>query len=189
MICNEDAINLILLENENRKRALETYDLIIPVIKKFNGKVLNKRLETALKNVCNNLRIESYCGFFIINFNCFDNRMCYSSKVDEYGRRNCVYSNLDVIRLNTCVHVYNCNQESISVTDKNNRIKADVIIESLECGKKRLENEIKENNDALNKVDEWQSRMKKIIKDMQELRSEIPYAFQKYFKDLNHYIN
>lgn len=189
MMCNEDATNLILLEIENKKRALETCDLIIPVIKKFNGKVLNKRLETALKNVCSNLWIESYCGFFIINFSCFDNRMCYSSKIDEYGRRNCLYSNLDVIRLNTCLHVYNRNKEDISVTDTNNRIKANILIESLECGKKQLEDEIKKNNDALNKVDEWQSRMKKIIKDMQELRSEIPYAFQEYFKDLNHHID
>ena len=48
---NEDARKLVELEIQNRKEALKLYPEIIKVVEQFDGKVLNKRLETALKKV------------------------------------------------------------------------------------------------------------------------------------------
>ena len=49
--CNEDAKNLVRLEIENRKSALAVYDEVIELVKKYDGKILNKRFETALKKI------------------------------------------------------------------------------------------------------------------------------------------
>ena len=81
--CAEDVRNLILLEIKNRKAALELYPKVIEVVQKYDGKVLNKRFDTALKKADGRLSYDRDTVRFTINMSCFDNRFCKSVKVDK----------------------------------------------------------------------------------------------------------
>lgn len=178
-LCDEDARNLILLEVKNMKEVLEMYDSIIGIIKKFDGKVLNKRLETALKSVSNSLYVDTKFSFNI-EFYCFD-RGCRSANSDSW-----IYITKNSIVLNNFLSLNSSNPNNKNTAvDENNRIIADTIIKSLNGGKEYLERQVDRYTDGLGKVEEWRNRMDKIVNDMYELKKEIPSAFRDYFYGFN----
>ena len=119
--CNEDALNLVKLEIENRKEALKLYDGIIEVVKKFDGKVLNKRFDTALKNFDGRLSYNREHSWFEINMNVFDNRSCKSIKKDSYGYSHTNYISDSYLRLNSMLYTYSYDPDE-KVVLNNERI-------------------------------------------------------------------
>lgn len=187
---NEDARNLVLLDIENMKNALEVYDLIIPVVKRFDGKILNRRLETTLKEVCSKISVDGVCDGFRIEYCDWNNRSVQSVNADTYGYATTNYTKFERIVLSTylCKKSYQKDDPRLMV-DENGRIIADRILEALEAGKKILEAKIKRLEESLDRVEEWQKRMQDIKNQLDELNAEIPAEFTEYFRGLSAYIS
>lgn len=58
---------LVELEISNRKLALSLFDDIIKTLERFDGKQANKRIDTALKKINENLSFSREYNSFIIN--------------------------------------------------------------------------------------------------------------------------
>lgn len=184
--CNEDARNLVELEIKNRKEALKLYDGIIEVVKKFDGKVLNKRFDTALKKVDGRLSYKREYSWFEINMNVFDNRSCKSVKKDSYGYSCTNYLTDFYLRLNTLLYTYSYNPEEKVLLD-NERIISSVLVESLNDGKKQMEEKIKTLEESLYKVDEWKTKLKELDNEIRAIMSEVPYIIRDYY-DINYHV-
>lgn len=182
--CNEDARNLVELEIQNRKEALKLYDGIIEVVKKFDGKVLNKRFETALKKVDGRLSCNRSYSWFEINMSVFDNRTCKSVKKDSYGYSCTNYLTDNYLRLNSLLYTYSSNPADKTMLD-NERIKADVLIESLNNGKKYIEEKIAELESSIDKVDGWKKELEALKSQMEKVMKEVPYLIRDYY-DINY---
>ncbi len=182
--CNEDARNLVELEIQNRKEALKLYDGIIEVAKKFDGKVLNKRFETALKKVDERLSCDRSYSWFEINMSVFDNRSCKSVKKDSYGYSCTNYITDNYLRLNNLVYTYSYNTKDVVMLD-NERIISSVLIEALNKGKKQMEEKIIQLENSINKVDEWKNKLKALQIEMEEVMKEVPYIIREYY-DINY---
>ena len=82
---------LVELEIANRELMLTMYDAIEETLKKFDGKIFSKRIETALKkNVSANIRVKREFNSIIIEFHFenrmveYDNRVAYLKNSSEY---------------------------------------------------------------------------------------------------------
>ena len=126
--CNEDARNLVELEIKNRKEALKLYDGIIEVVNKFDGKVLNKRFDTALKKLDGRLSYNREYSWFEIYMNVFDSRTCKSVKKDSYGYSCTNYLTDSYLKLNTLLYTYSYNKDEKVLLD-NERIISSVLVE------------------------------------------------------------
>lgn len=58
---------LVELENKNRKCMVSLYDSVLECLKKFDGKQVTKRIETALKKIDNNINLDSSGNSLIIS--------------------------------------------------------------------------------------------------------------------------
>ena len=182
--CNEDARNLILLEIKNRKAALELYPKVIEVVQKFDGKVLNKRFDTALKKADSRLGYDRGMYQFRINMSCFDNRCCKSVKVDSNGYSSTNYINDYYVRLNGYLQPYSHNINELSALTEERLIAENVIV-SLNEGKEKLEAEIVRLEASLDKITEWKEKLEALTKEVQGVMSEVPYLVRDYC-DLNY---
>lgn len=182
--CNEDARNLVELEIQNRKDALKLYDGIIEVVKKFDGKVLNKRFDTALKQFDGRLSYNREYSWFEINMNVFDNRSCKSVKKDAYGYSCTNYITDSYLRLNNLVYTYSNNSNDKVMLD-NERIISSVLIEALNKGKEQMQNKINELENSIDKVDEWKTKLEALKHEMENIMGEVPYIIREYY-DINY---
>ena len=182
----ELARKLVMLEIQNRKEALELYDKIIPVIKKFDGKVLNKRLETALKAVDERLRVDGGYSSFRIEMRPKSN-IVFSDKVDANGYRECAYVDDRELCLNTVLFTTLSYYDRKVMLDEDNRIIADVILEALKSGKKKMEENIADLEANFDKVEEFEKHLEELRKEMEDAMNEIPFLIRNYF-GLNYHI-
>lgn len=180
--CNQDAENLVKLEIKNRKEALKLYDGIIETAVKFDGKILNKRFETALKKVDERLSCERNYSWFEINFCDWDNRSCQSVKKDSLGYSHTLYLSNFELRLNSYLQTYSTSGESFLNEE---RIIASVLIESLKSGKEKIEKDIERLENSIDKVDAWKEKLKELKIEMEKTMEEIPYIIRDYY-DINY---
>lgn len=186
--CNEDAKNLVELEIQNRKEALKLYDGIIEVVKKFDGKVLNKRFDTALKKFDGRLGYNERNSFFEIEMNVFDNRSCKSVKKDTYGYSCTNYITDSYLTLNTIMYTFSYNPDIEKVMlDKDRRIIAEVVIKGLEKGKADIEKKIEVLENSIDKAEEWKTKLEKLKREVENVMSEVPYIIREYY-DINYHV-
>lgn len=182
------AEKLVRLEIENRKHALSLYDEIEKVVRSFDGKVLNKRLETALQGVYKYTYVERRYNSFAIEI-CVDNDWVKGES--KYGVHYVECRNLQLTqKLYTHSDGRYEPKENVMInnpTGKSERIIADVIIEGLKRGKKGLENEIADYEKWLTKVDEAKEKLESLTKEIESVTHDIPYLIRDYF-DLNYYV-
>jgi hypothetical protein len=176
---NEDAKNLVKLEIENRKSALELYTEVIELVKKYDGKILNKRFETALKKIDERLSYERAYNSFYITMSCWNNRSCRSTKKDSFGYSSTIYIHGNDIRLNTYIETYSYGENPSMLNDE--RINADVLIEALNKGKIQIEKTIAELENSIDKVQEYKEKCEALKKEMEETTRDIPYLIKDYF--------
>lgn len=182
--CNEDAKNLVELEIKNRKEALELYDKVIEVVEKFDGKVLNKRLETALKKVDERLSCDRRYSSFEIQMSVFDSRSCRSVNKDDLGYSHVNYISDSYLTLNGYLPTYSYSaNEKVLLYEE--RIISSVLIESLNYGKKHMEETIVSLEESLDKVPEWKERLEALRVEMEKTMKEIPYIIREYY-DINY---
>lgn len=188
---NADAINLVKLEIEARKKVIGIITEAIKVIKKFDGKMFNKRLETALKEIDNGITIKK--DWFIssgwINIEWYiSNRSVQSTQKDNLGYATTNYIKYNTLSLCRVDYDYNNTENSaIEATGTGNgKIKADIFIQALIKAQSEYAKRIKELENSLVKVNEFENRMNKIKKEFELLNEEIPYIMKQYFYELNY---
>lgn len=182
--CDEDAKNLVSLEIENRKKALTLYPQIIECVEKFNGKVLNKRFETALRKIDDNLRYDWNGSRFDIEV-ILNNRCIQSVKADGYGYANWNYISGLNLTLNSVLYTVSYNPDDRKMLDENGRIIAPVIIKALNERKQSIENTIAELEEKLNNVQEYRNKLEALRIEMEKVMSDVPYIIREYF-DINY---
>lgn len=186
--CNEDARNLVELEIQNRKEALKLYDGIIEVVKKFDGKVLNKRLDTALKKFDGRLSYNREYSWFEINMNVFDSRSCKSVEKDSYGHSCTNYISDNYLRLNSIVYTYsNSANDKDKVILNNERIISSVLTDSLNKGKEHIQKEIEKLENSIDKAEEWKTKLEKLKREVENVMNEVPYIIREYY-DINYHV-
>ena len=169
----EDAENLIKLEIQAGKEALEIIDDVIEVVKSFDGKVFNKRFETALQTkVSYNIhaRNSSY-GFFGFYYT-IPNRSVKSVDHDYWN-----YLGHSEIYLIT-------GDDTGCFTDEN-RICSNVMIAKINERREEIMATVKGLEEGLGKLDGWIERQRKLVDELQNLRDSIPYDIKEYVTELH----
>lgn len=172
---------LVELELKNKKYVLSLYDRIIEVVKKFDGKILNKRFETAIKSIDSNLSVDNRGGNSIYIVYYCSNRMI---KMDG----GCNYIKHSEISLNSYATTYittNYRDEQycvVTIDEKfNKRIDANAFIDKLVEGKKNIENEVSAVEEKHEKIAEYEATLKELKKQIEDTCKEIPYMLQQYY--------
>ena len=157
---------------------------IIECVEKFNGKVLNKRFETALRKIDDNLRYDQTGSRFDIEVH-LNNRCVQSVKTDSYGYSNWNYISDFNLVLNSVLYTTTYNPDDRKMLDENGRIIAPVIVKALEEKKKIIENTIAELEEKIDKVQEYKSKLETLRSEMEKVMSDVPFAIRNYF-DINY---
>lgn len=178
-INKEIARKLTELEIENRKHVLTLYDGIIETVNKFNGKVLNKRFNTALKKVDEHLS-------YLTNYNSFDIKYyCINDSVrgeeDRNGYRSTYYIKERTLYLNSYLTLNNTYKEETDILNEEGKLIADRIVKGLEDRKKKIKEDIVKLEESLLHIEEYMETIEKMKKAFEDYMDNIPYLTKKYF--------
>lgn len=182
-LCKEDATNLVKLEIENYKKALTLYPQIIEVVKSFDGKILNKRFETALKKVDDNLRTDMTYDTLYIKFSAWNNRSIKSVE-ERNGYANWLYIEHTDIYMNGYLRRVSYNKDDIVCTTEN-RLIASVVIEALEKQEQYIKSKIENLEKHIENTDEYKAKLEALRKEIESIGKDIPSEIKAYF-DLNY---
>ena len=176
----EDSRRLVLLEVENYKKALELYDSIIEVVEKYNGKVLNKRFETALKKVNDYIRVDMSGRTLYIQLYLEDR------SVKSFNNDFWIYINKTYINLNgytpRLAYSWENDLDGKLCADHENRLIASVLIKSLNEEKEHIKNKIILLENEVNKADEYKQQLEDLKAQMEKITRNIPYEIRDYFE-------
>ena len=167
----EDSIALLKLEVKAREELLSIYDKIIEVVRSFDGKQLNVRLERALQEVDAGLYAgKDSCGNFEIEyFIRTDGVQCANSS-------GYVYLNNRRFTLIRCIP---------SIILKGNRIDANLMIGTLLSFRNSLSNEAKELRNSIPKINDMIIKQRELVAQLTDFRKEIPYLIKDYVTELS----
>ena len=175
------ALEVAIKQIKLYKDALALCPKVMEVIKKFDGKVANKRLETALKEIDSGLRCNksSYMEVWEIAF--WTNDRCVNVKrkswdgkredwVAYYIKESEAYLARDMFK-NTFG----------SFTDENGRWIAENINKQIKHTMKSLEANIAEYKELLKHVDELEVEKKRIKDEMEAYNKKVGWFGNEYF--------
>lgn len=172
----DTAKELTLLEIKNTKEAAALCDKVAEIIKKFDGKIFNIKLEKALEeatgkrfSVSKNYLMIDYIGQISIQW-----------FLDDRSVRNGEYSVEYVAETSK----YLCNIYKEKFEDapvQNKRIVAENIIPALQKSKDNFLAKAKELEESIDKVYEWEKRIEEVKQQYNDLYKEIPFEIRDYF--------
>lgn len=182
MIKRKDtADKLIALEIENRRKAIELYPAVIETVKKFDGKVLNKRLETALQKINANLRLEKSEYRFDIRYRVENDHVSVPHQ-DYCGAEYVKYREIGMCGCIPRFETENTYPNTPkSALNDDGRIVAENIIAALNAGKENLESAIVEMEEHSQKVDEYAAELDELAERMKSLQKKVPYLISEYY--------
>lgn len=191
---------------DNLKRTVDLIPTIQNEVKKFDGKVYNKRFENAVLESINIGRKPEETIYFRVSD--FDYKRCYLTlnfynyhSVSEGGRNYYLPSSYDTVQIcNLCTDYniwdtsknekYHERNESFFWIDSNykTRLNTSAIVKGLEDERQKILERIKELTEKASRVAEYKARFEKIKADLKDLQEEVPYQIQDIF-DLQMYAN
>ncbi len=151
------AKDLLLERADDLQKVLDLVPEIIKVIKKFDGKVINKRLDTALKQVDPNLSAGQEWNSFIIDLR------FSQSKLQGYRRVTIAHAGLS--------SAYGDG----GIRGDNNTLKADALISDIEKTLEYAQKRIDKINKHLGGLDAILERYFDIKKQMSGFYDDIPH--------------
>ena len=166
----EITIKLIELEIAAKEKSLGLTDQIITVVRKFDGKVANKRFDTALKGIDPSLR-------FVMEWNSFKIEMMIENRMTHTGTHTAYIENFDV----TIIHgsISSAYGDSMIV---NNGINGPLLINGLEKYKTETKEYIKILKKQVAEIDGILEDYQEIKKTEEDFKSRINYMIQYYFE-------
>lgn len=178
---NSVALEVATKQIKLYKDALALCPKVMEVIKRFDGKVANKRLETALMEIDKGLRCRksSYTDVWEIVFYTPDRMVSVKQKSWDGSRENNVayyikeseeYIARDIFR-----HTYG------AFVDDNGRWNADNIIRQIETHMRTLETNISKYEAELRSVDKLEAERKRIKAEIDAFNNEVSWLGSEYF--------
>lgn len=174
---------------ENLETSIKLIDVIIPVIKTFDGKVYNKRFqnkvdEAILKHFNNDVCKTVYFYPEIDNasihfsFKFFNNRSVQGKSCWNYLPDS--YTEIEILRY------YRSNNEDIIpfITYDNNfniRLNTGLIVQKLTEEKTEIKDKIEYLKEEVKKVADYKKQLEEIQKAAKNLRDSIPYEIKDLF--------
>lgn len=155
---------LLKLEIKNRKYLISLYDSVLECLKKFDGKQVTKRIETALKKIDDNIHMKNDGNSFVIELyfkdrsishnNGYyylknsDENFCYCSRFSSYG--------------DGVINVDNTNSLNYAILEKEMLKHKDYLIQSIEKSEKQLkdiDSLIEEYKDLQEKCNDFNNKI------------------------------
>jgi len=169
----QNKTNLVNKQLENMQNALNTIDGVHEVLKKFDGKTLNKRVSTALKTVNNNLNFEMSYNSFIITYKDYNNR-----SVQDVSGVGCLYIQYpDIYLAHDCLKSSDNNgvyQNNVFIYDNIKKI--------LDRKKEDLQKDIKEITSQLKKIDLIEQQRAKLDLMIEGFNNKYHHTIRSYFE-------
>lgn len=168
----ELARKLVQKEIEVKEDFVRKVPEMIEVVRKFDGKVLNKRLETALRNVYHvTLKHDDIFGWWeLIGY--ADDRMVREDTENSWGGHNCAYIKDDRFYIATCKK---------DLTDENGRLIADKLIEYIEDEAKREQTYANQLRNQLANIDELKAECARINRMKNDFVWKVNSQIKEYF--------
>lgn len=166
---------LVELELKNRKYILSLFDSIIETLSKFDGKQVNKRIDTALKKIDKNLSFTMEYNSFIIKL-WYEDRSITKINGDEIGNTYYLKDNYETI-VHCCIH----SSYSDGVVNDDGRLIFEYLKEQLLKNKGYIEQSIFEIKSQLSKVDDIISEYKELIDKCNKFNDKINWCIATYY--------
>ena len=173
----ETAKQKVMEKIADYRKCIALIESIIPVVEKYNGKVVNKRFETALRKVNDRIRANIHYARLEIVVYSLPWHMEDDGITPRYGE-SCGY---DLIT-KAYTHA-DSNRYGYIVTENDNgnhRLIAAEAIKGLREMAEEYQNKINENLEALEHVDEYIAEVSDIERRVAELQ-KIPYVVRDFF--------
>lgn len=167
----ELALKLLKREIEIEKNALKLFDEIGKTLLSFNGKVANKRLDTALKAIDNRLS-------FKIEYNSF--RFIYA----EYDNRYVTVGDKGAYITDCTVNILWATVSSVygdQALDENQKIISDNLIKQLKAQQISIKSHIEIVEKQIKQIDDIISEFNSICEQIRSFNDKTDYLIRGYF--------
>ena len=170
---NKDlVIKMIKTEIEIKKDSLKYFDIIKPIVLKYNGKVYSKRFDNDIKKLSDKLYVSIQYNSFNIKYYDYDKIYVTINK-----NNNGAYLKKD------SVYIVGMCKESVyadGALNKDNTIDSENIINNIDRMKSDVIAEIESIENALKLIDEYENSFKELKKKIDD-HNNINYTIAQYF--------
>lgn len=168
----ELARKLIEKEIEVKEDFVQKAPAMIEIVKKFDGKVLNKRLETALRDVyyVTLKKEEVFDWWELIGY--AQDRMVQEDEADKYGHRQVAYIKDDRFYIATCKK---------DLTDDDGRLIADNLVKYIEDEAEWQKTYANQLRNQLANIDELKAECARIRRAKSDFTWKVNGQIREYF--------
>jgi hypothetical protein len=168
-----DRAALVRLHLKAYQEAIDIAPAVIEVIKRFDGKQANKRIDTALKEINPNLKFSSEYSWAEIEMY-IENRYY---RGDGYAAGYVSSSTVQI------VHACNYTGEKAHLSPViDGKLNAAVVVEGIEIYVEQHKSLIETVTEQLQRVDEMRIERERIIKESQAFNSALSWMIDDYFE-------
>ena len=169
-ICNNSvADNLAALTVKNYRKNAKIADEVMRIITEFDGKVFNKKLESALSERIGRTFFVKYEK----DYGRFEITLMYENRSVQSGEYSCVYQYEDSATL--------ISSWDGSCIDNDKRIHADAINKKIADKKDEYLQRADRIEAGTSRIEEWTKRREAIANEWEELYKEIPSEIRAYY--------
>lgn len=169
----ELSIKLLEREIDIKKAALRYFDNVKKVVASFNGKIANKRLDTALKAIDERLNFKMEYNSFRITFDDYD----FNRRYVSIGEKGAYIKNCSVnIAWSTISSAY-----GNSALDDERKIISYSVLKDIDAQEASIKREIAIMENQLAKIDEIIIRYDAITASIRQFNDEIDHDIREYF--------
>lgn len=159
-------------EIEAKRDFVSKAELLCGIVKKFDGKVLNKRLETAMREIYP-VRIEHEKVFDWYSISALiPDRVVFSDVPDKYGHRDCAYIRDDRIYIASCVR---------DIIDEDGRLIAENLIDRIRDTAKYYAESADQIEEQLGRIDVIKAEFARVRRERNKLVYETKPQIMEYF--------
>ena len=174
-----DRAALVRLHLQAYQEAIDIAPAVIEVIKRFDGKQVNKRIDTALKAVNANLKFSSEYSWVEIKMY-IENRTIRGEKPDNYGYSSTAYVSSYTVQV---AHACNYIGEKAHLSPIiDGRLNAAVVVENIKAYVEQHKALIETVTEQLQHVEEMRVERERIIKEQQTFNSALNWMIDDYFE-------
>lgn len=161
-------------EADLEKRSLLLFDDVKKLIEAYDNKVINKRFDTALKKINENLSLK-------MEYNSFSIKACYYSLDDRYIRFD---NQGGYIKRNEFYVMYGCisSYDGKNILADENRLIAKNAVEALESQKLYSMNHIARLEKEISEIDNIINDYNNLVDQLAEINREWDYTIRDYLE-------
>jgi hypothetical protein len=178
-LSKEAARALVLLQIAANEKAIELSEKIKPVILKFDGKVPNKRLDTALKAVDDNLMWSMEYNSAIIKMWIENRSTSEGNTPDSYGYRTTNYLTDNTVNIAYGRMVDGSNPAASVCPD--GKLNAAALISAVDSSSAYLKQSVSDMRSSLTRIDELIEQRAALVKAVEDYNNSIDYTVATYF--------